>query len=332
MRTKHMTETMFIISLICALFGGCASNSLSTAMPELNIPMSGNALPDIEYSIELKDMDNLPQAANVYKFIEEERDITSEVLKIAKLFDVFADPSNIQHYDDFVVFDNGDYLIDYEVLTGMWSIRNISENVKKETYYLPTDAEAVEIAREFLIEKGLYNERFTIDSVVTQYSGSILDSTYAPCFKTVYFYPVIQNHPILGVSRIIVKVNASGQVVEIMNYYKDFELYDKIELASPTDFIEGIKDNSYSSSIRTDALSAKIIDVQLGYWEDAGSFKDQPYLQPVWIFLGESTNADGTVSNFDIVVQAAKHIEPMTLLDTSQMNIDHSEAVPTPDN
>ncbi|MCQ2406358.1 MAG: hypothetical protein MJ067_03995, partial [Oscillospiraceae bacterium] len=76
-------------------------------------------------------------------------------------------------------------------------------------------------------------------------------------------------------------------------------------------FIDGIKNNMYSSSIRSDALSAKIVDVKLGYWEDAGSLDEQPYLQPIWIFIGESANADGTISDFDVIVQAAKNIDPL---------------------
>ncbi len=311
MKTKKLLVYLIILLLICAASFGCSSNSSPISMPELYIPMSGNDLPVIEYSIELKNINDLPKVANVYKFIKNEQDASLEVLSIAKLFDISANSSDINNYDDYVIFGNGKYLIDYEIPTGMWSIRNIMTNTNNVANNLPSDAEAIEIARSFLIEKGLYDERFVIETVVTQYSGSELNSTYSPCFKTVYFYPIIEDYTILGVSRIIVKIDSECQIAELMKYYKDIELFGEIELELPTVFIDGIKNNMYSSSIRSDALSAKIVDVKLGYWEDAGSLDEQPYLQPIWIFIGESANADGTISDFDVIVQAAKNIDPL---------------------
>ena len=307
MAKKNVVTIMTInLILICFLLVGCGSKKFIVSIPELCIPMSGSDLPEINYSIELKDLEKLPQTANIYEFISEQPDAISEVVQIAKLFDISVDATDIQYYDDYLTYDNGSFLIDYEIPTSMWSIRNMSEKTDKSNE-LPSDEEAITIARNFLVEKELYDERFSIESVVTQYSGSELDSTYSPSFKTVYFYPTIDNYPILGVSRIIVKIDTNGQVAELMRYYKDFELAGVIELSSPLEFIEGIKSNAYSTNISPDAVSARITDVKLRYWEDAGSFEEQPYLQPVWVFWGESTQADGTVEEFDVVVQAAKN-------------------------
>lgn len=303
---KRVFSKILSLALICALFAGCAAKE-SPTMPELYIPKPEHELPDIAYDIELKDTDSLPKTAEVYKFISHDADATEEVLKIAELFGLTPDEKCIQYYDKFIIFDDGAYVIDYELPTAMWSVR-VSASDIGDADELPSDEKAIELARGFLTEKGLYNERFTVETVTVQYSGSELDSTYAPSLKSVYFYPMLDGCPVLGVSRIIVNIDANGSVVGMMKYYKDFEPVGEIKLAPPENFIDGIQNNRYSSSISPDAVSAKITDVHLGYWEDSGSAEEQPYLQPVWIFKGSSLNADGAESGFDVIVQAAEGV------------------------
>jgi len=118
---------------------------------------------------------------------------------ISKIFN-FSEELRVQRFDDFIVMNAGKRMIKYEKLTGIWSFQDTSYD-KYKNHELPSDEEAITVARNFLKENDLYNERFTIGTVVTQYSGSELDSTYAPYSKSVFFYPQINDCSILGNSR-----------------------------------------------------------------------------------------------------------------------------------
>ena len=312
------------VMLACVLlisFSGCGAQSVS--VPQLDIPMNGNTPPEINHTIELSTAD-LQTTAEIYRFVEPAENPEEILAKLSGIFGL-STGAQVEQYDNFVVMKDGKLRIEYETDTGMWSFRDNSYD-KRLTHTLPSEEESAEIARTFLTENGLYDERFTMGSVVVSYSGDPADDTYAPYCNSVYFYPVLNDKPILGVSRIVVSIGENGQIIEVLKYYKDFVSYGEIELESPISFTEGIQTNQYSTSINSDAVSSTITEVELAYWEDAGSCEDQPFLQPVWVFTGSSVQSDGSEDTFDIIVQAAKNVENTD--ETSAENAD-TQLVPS---
>lgn len=312
MKKKTIMITLLTTLLTVSVLTGCSSDNSSLTMPFLNIPMAGNEVPNIEYFVEIENTRSFPSKANVYRFDENLPDAETEVQNLSILFGISQETTVSQKNDDFIIVDDGEHMIDYEKATGTWLFVDHTYD-KQKMHLLPSDNDSVEIARKYLTENGLYNDRFLIETVVPQYAGSELDSTYAPYCKAVYFYPQVDGLSVLGVSRIVVKVGEDGQIIGVMKNYKDFALAGQIDLASPLSFIDGIKSNLYSSSINETAVSARIYDVKLGYWEDAGSHHEQPYLQPVWIFMGEADLPDGATEGFDVIVQAAEKVDSSAL-------------------
>lgn len=51
---------------------------------------------------------------------------------------------------------------------------------------------------------------------------------------------------------------------------------------------------------------AAVRDVDLAYWEDAGSVSDQPYLQPVYVFTIKPV--EGSLEVFSAIVPAAEDV------------------------
>lgn len=303
-RLNKLITALLAFILIVSLVG-CGGQSSVISVPRLNIPMEGSALPKISHNVELSTA-NLPTTAEIYKFIDPPTNSGEVLDKLAETFG-FSTNAKTEDFGDFIIVEDDEMMIDYETATGAWSFRDKSYD-KTVAHSLPSEKESAIIARTFLIENELYNERFSMETVVTKYSGNEADETYAPYCNAVYFYPMLNDKPILGVSRIVVSVGEDGQIVEVLKYYKDFVSCGEIELASPMSFVDGIKANQYSTSINSKAISSNITEVELAYWEDAGSCDEQPYLQPVWIFTGTSVQPDGTVETFDVIVQAAKNV------------------------
>lgn len=113
--------------------------------------------------------------------------------------------------------------------------------------------------------------------------------------------------PVYGISRIIISVGHEGEIIGISKYYKDYEEYEKVKLKDPKKAFEELKSGGGSNNIDPDAIKAKINRIHLGYWEDGGSIKEQPHLQPVWVFEGESINANNEISKFDVVIPAIEY-------------------------
>jgi hypothetical protein len=293
------------IALLISLVS-CEANSSVTTVPELYIPMVGNSVPEIDHNIELSTT-NIEKTAEIYRFVDPPANPEYVLDELTSVFGLSTD-AHKESFDDFIIISDDKMMIDYETATGTWSFYDRSYD-KTAPRILPTKEESAAIARDFLIENGFYNERFSTETVVTQYSGNEHDETYAPYCNAVYFYPMLNGKPILGVSRIVVSVGEDGQIIEVLKYYKDFVSCGTIEIAEPLSFVDGIKANQYSTTIDDKAISSNITEVELAYWEDAGSCAEQPYLQPVWVFAGTSIQPDGSESKFDVIVQAAKNIE-----------------------
>lgn len=310
MDKRNQLWILSIVSIVLLLsLVSCGANSSVTTVPELYIPMAGNSVPEIDHNIELSTT-NIQKTAEIYRFVDPPAN--PEHL-LDELEDVFGLSTNApkENLDDFIIISDGKMMINYETATGTWSFYDRSYD-KTVSHILPTKEESAVIARNFLIKNGLYNDRFSNETVVTQYSGNEYDETYAPYCNAVYFYPMLNGKPILGVSRIVVSVGEDGQIVEVLKYYKDFVSCGKIEIAEPLSFVGGIKANQYSTTIDDKAIASNITEVELAYWEDAGSCAEQPYLQPVWVFYGTSIQPDGSEDSFNIIVQAAKNVSKQT--------------------
>ena len=95
-----------------------------------------------------------------------------------------------------------------------------------------------------------------------------------------------------------------GEIVGICKYYKEYEEYKKVKLKNPKEAFKEVKKGKASNNIDPNAKEAKIKNVQLAYWEDGGGINEQPHLQPVWIFEGESIDDNNEISKFDAIVPA----------------------------
>ena len=322
------------IPLICLLVLGIYTLSKSGTyqnpgiqVPELFIPMSGSAASSPDYSFNA-DISSLPKDAKLYKFIHN-NEFENSYNNIKHTFK-FTENAVVQNIDDvrFLSEENEavSKWLDFYFSDGTWQYHDYSKPTAASVK-LPSNEASAQLAIAFLKNNNLYNDRFAVSAVVEQYSGSKETDDYNAYCKSVYFYPSIDGMPVYGVSRIVVDIGDNGDIIGVSHFYKDIIESETVGLISPESLYESIERAELSSNINPSAVKATINEIYLGYWEDAGSVEEQPYLQPVWVFTGVAVFDDGQEEPFDVIASA---IRGDYVLPKSSEGNNNSEAVPTP--
>ena len=147
---------------------------------------------------------------------------------------------------------------------------------------LPSDDEAVEIAKEFLNEKGLMPE----DAVFRGTEHQALKAAVGFEHLVVSFGRELNGLPIVGDgSKISVEIGGYGDILKLLKVWREYEPYEEFSIIKPEEAIEKLKKGGISSDIMVDAVT--INDIYLGYYAAPGSTK-QTYLKPVYVFEGEA--------------------------------------------
>jgi len=268
--------------------------------------MPGNATSFSNYSF-YADVSSLPREAKLYRFVPD-NDLEAKYNSIKQIFG-FTEDAVVHDVDDvrFLSEENENISrwLDFYFSDGTWQYHDYSRDIT-DPVSLPSDEASTQYAVAFLVENGLYNERFEVNSVVEQYTGEKETGDYNAYCKSVYFYPTAGGIPVYGVSRIAVSVGDNGGIVGVYHFYKDIDEAGIVDLISPESLYERIENAEFSSSINPAAVEAAINEIFLGYWEDSGSIEEQPYLQPVWVYIGIAVLEDGQEEPFDVIAPAIK--------------------------
>jgi hypothetical protein len=256
-----------------------------------------------EYDVQV-DLDKQKTEGKVYKF--KLKDVEQEAKRIAKIFKLNGELKFENGMDSYIIniadSNRSKIFFSYEKNSGMWSYQDSSPSNFEGI--ITNDEQAISIAKKFLSDNLFLNQRFDNIKVSPVSSGDTATNNYKITEKQIYFCPTLDGVPILGTSRIIVTIGANGKITGVDKYYKDIEEYKTMKIKSAKEAFEKVKTKEASININQNAKSAKVTKVKLGYWEDAGTIKEQPYLQPVWIFTGEAVTDKNEKEAFDAVVPA----------------------------
>lgn len=302
------------MGLLSLVLIGCSSKTSQVSelpkIPALYIPFSGSPSPE-NVTYELTTTPQLPNLAMIYKF-KQPNVSENDVQQLAQKFNLNGEIKYEPRNGVYNIRD-GSKLLWVETKTGKWSYQNQSKAYSngESTPNIPTDEEAKAIAIQQIQSLGLPVNEFKVADVTKVTEEGAPGQPVKVLSKAVFLYRQINNQSILGVSRIIVMVGDNGEVAGISKFYKETEPFNNCPLKTFEKAYEELKSGATSSNISGKATHAKIRNVELRYWEDAGAISDQPYLQPVYVFKGE-TMIDGKIETFDAIVPAIEgsSIEP----------------------
>jgi len=294
-----------VLSAVAVLGVGCALSP--EIIPDLWIPRPGGLTPTVTYSWEVPDetASALPKQMLVYKFVQ--KNLSEEDFRaLASQLGMSGTVERNEEAARFVMRD-GQKELWMEWETGMWEYWDYEKSRKDpDPDAIPSDDEVARIATEFLKENGWLPDDFRLQAVthLTEGTGFSAPITIG---KVAYFYRYIGDVPVLGVSRIGVQVGENGEIISIFKFVKDMEPAGNMSLKTVAAAYDEVKSgNAVLTTDNPNVTKAAVQDVNLYYWEDAGSISDQPYLQPVYVFTAQAT--EGATDTFSVVVPAIKGV------------------------
>ncbi len=301
--------SIIMVSIIAIVSIAILNLSNSNGVTPLYIPKTGAGTPKLVYELGdkvLKKAESLPAEKMVYKFIVD--DPESKAKKIAKIFNIDSDKIVYSKNEKIYKYANKDSnkkllkWFSYEEETGHWDYQDIKE-FEKSNINIPDNNKCLEIAKNFSKNKLNLSKSFSNIQVVEQTSGDKLTNDLKTIYKDVYFYPYINDIPVLGVSRLIISVGENGKIIGVSKYFKDYKEDRKLKLKSVSKAFDIVKKKEASMNIPQNAKKAKFNSIILGYYEDSGKISEQPHLQPVYVFKGVAKTDSGT-EEFDAIVPA----------------------------
>ena len=318
MKPRILIKVAFLAVVLgaCTISYGVSERKVnSKKIPALVLPKPGAAGPSINYQLSVPEQitTTLPKEVTVYRFVSKqlsEQDFRS----IANKLQISGQPKSDNERpgnkgDLLLVLKEGTKQLLLNTRSGTWKYRDHSKIFKSTgTNNIPSDVEVKRIATEFLKTNSWFPPDFKFQTVtaVTE-EPSNLSQPLKIIGKSAYFYRYIQGKPVYGVSRIIVDIGDKGEVVGVAKFFKDTEDTGKQPLKTLEQAVKEVREKKGTiTTDNPDIKDALIKDVEIKYWEDAGSISDQPFLQPVYAFQVEG-QANGKTDKFEVIIPAIQN-------------------------
>lgn len=182
--------------------------------------------------------------------------------------------------------------ITYHDFSKLWTL-------PKTVINLPEKCDAIDIATDYLTEKGLLPEDAHIKMVVSDQlsrkntsTGKIVENIDTNL--QVIFRRELNGVPVTGPgSKLKVYIGDGGEVIGLHKVWRKLEASGTTEIKSSKSAFEGLKQGNWGSlPPRYDTVT--ISKVYLAYYEE-GPGVEQDYLEPVWVFEGQASNGDETI-------------------------------------
>jgi hypothetical protein len=250
-------------------------------------------------------VNRLPKTVPIYRFVvvnNTEKDFQKLANRLGMKGKIEKSGNSLQ--PRFTIRENKKNLL-LETNTGMWSYGNqTSPSIPVTKDRAIADIEVGKIATNYLRKNGWLPDDFRFKSVGVRTESGNSPSSVKVLQKTAYFYRQIRGNSVYCVSRILVDVGNQGQILGVDNYYKNIVPAGTVRLQNVRTAFNLLRNNKGTITLgESEIKTAQVKDVKIIYWEDAGSIKEQPFLQPVYVFEAEAKTKEG-IKKFEGIVSA----------------------------
>ena len=169
---RHLTVMSIAFILVCSTMVGVSyHNSTLDKIPELNIPMAGSEIPNIDIT-NTASYNDLNNEAMVYKF----KKINNTISDVENLTNKLGLKGNIKSDDASYFLNDNTVKFGFQKATGNWHVY-LQDALNQKPGVVPSEEECKKIAIDYLKEKGLYNERFSNITVASSTGGGNTEAT-----------------------------------------------------------------------------------------------------------------------------------------------------------
>ncbi|WP_265581180.1 hypothetical protein [Methanofollis aquaemaris] len=251
------------------------------------------------------DFQPMPETVPLYRL--ETPEVTKEMF--SEMAEALGLEGTVREAYDQFVLEDGVFSLEMHMQSGRVAMIDISRwvipNDKDLPENLPSDEEAVEIATEYLEEKGLMPPDAVLLDVqhphiiTSNENGEVIGIAYEAI--QVSFCREVDGREVAG-SELTVDVGGGGDVIGVYKLWRDCVEEREVEVITPEEAFEEVK----ALGVPNDPMkpqTAEITEIDLGYYE-AQAMEAPAYLVPVYIFSGEVTD-ESTTTPFVRYVAAA---------------------------
>lgn len=301
--------------------------SATINIPQPNIVMSGGVLDGIEYNFS-EDF-AFPEEQTVSVYSMEVASEEEQLKQISDLDQISFDKERVVSSQDYIESsDNYNYyLLDdlqktvmINKSTGYWAVLNndLQDDTLTVPSNLPSDEEAVQIAKKYIEDYDLYEGELGEPLVIYSTTGGDANNKEQVLAKRICFTPPIDGINVYGLFRIIILIEDNGVVTDIFKQVNPVKFEGKVKLKTKEEVIKDVLANPEQLSSSADGISLGLIDdCQLAYYVDGEAVNDMTYIYPVYVLtgIGESNSSElknsnitieGKTVEFDIVIDAVK--------------------------
>ena len=223
----------------------------------------------------------MSQSLSVYRL--KPVNLNQEKKKIGELFQISS--------SDIGAFPTGNTLPDgttvgIDAQTGRWFYQKPIDLDAKEGVL--SDADAIQIAEQFLADNNLYPLKELGDAKVgTTSTGDAAQGTEEVLRKNVYFYPEVAGKPVYGTFRICISISGSGEIVGVDKFANEYALVDAdVEGKNYHEVATSLSENDYTLNAEVAPNSILIDSVSDAFYADPES----EYIQPIYVLEGSGEN------------------------------------------
>ncbi len=304
MKSKKYIIIILSVALLVTISFCLYGRTINSGIPKLALPQIGQENHPVEMMFNITDK-NIPGNAQVYKYMP--MDALSDMKNIAGIFGCAINDFKENIHGDRISYSymNGDITILYKK-DSSWDYHDHFRS-KVENPSVPDETEALQIASDFVkknlnVDTSLYRVSFG-----KSYRGEGKDDTESiELYKIVTFSAYVGKYKIYG-SKLSVGIGDKGKIVAVVNTLKNYEPYKVMELISYDEAIVIAQNDLSQMAIDNEAIKVIFNKIELAYWGDPTVIQKQPYLQPVYVFLGTQELSNGETKAISTIVPAIKY-------------------------
>ena len=287
---------------ILAGLSGCGEKAVRFPYPM--IPPTGG---EGELSYELSPELTFPETAEmeVFRFVPLEADagLSAACAALGVPRDALGEGESGGNFYSFETEGQRAFLY-FDTATGYWQFRLASH---ARPCADPITAEtAVEIAKQFITDGGLYDGDLGEALIGTETTGSEFEEGGEQLVTWIVTYtPRIAGRAVYGLHRISVDVGVDGTIRAVLYQVAPVELAGTVPLQDWAATEEWLLQYPQEASASAYGLQDAVVDgCELAYYADGYEYDGGLYALPIYVFTGSGAAPDGSTQYFDIMLTA----------------------------
>lgn len=292
MKAKVSASILLVLLLATT---GCGKKA-DVPHPTISLPGGAEEISSVLSLTDAMSTELAQQTATLYT-LEASTDLAKA--QAESCFDITLAEAELTSGGGFQVYSTDEYRVSVDTANGYWVYEALNE-IPQIAQEVISDEEAKEIACAFVEENQLWDGDF-YDIAVTHRTEGGWNSPEVVTSTSVYFYPEVDNHPVVGIFRICITLDTCGNITSVFKQVNKIIDSQQVAILGTDEINRRLEQGDYAAQTSTPLSDASLSGCTLSYYGDGYSVNGKAYLYPVALLSGSGTAPDGTTGTFQII-------------------------------